>query len=123
MVRPPPGSTRTDPLFPYPTLFRSDARRILDEGADICVADVERILGQHWTGRGGDQRGGEHQGQFETHADLLFGEEDGDRNDARAALDLEREARAGSELARERGGIAGRADRAAIDRANHVART
>src|SRR3546814_10475637 len=23
MFRPPPGSTRTDPLFPYPTLFRS----------------------------------------------------------------------------------------------------
>src|SRR3546814_18247629 len=25
MVRPPPGSTRTDPPFPYTTLFRSDA--------------------------------------------------------------------------------------------------
>src|SRR3546814_12398682 len=24
MFRRPPGSTRTDPLFPYPTLFRSD---------------------------------------------------------------------------------------------------
>src|SRR3546814_11340908 len=23
MIRPPPGSTRTDPLFPYTTLFRS----------------------------------------------------------------------------------------------------
>src|SRR3546814_14940650 len=23
MIRPPPESTRTDPLFPYPTLFRS----------------------------------------------------------------------------------------------------
>src|SRR3546814_6555018 len=25
MIRPPPGSTRTDPPFPYPTLFRSPA--------------------------------------------------------------------------------------------------
>src|SRR3546814_6717799 len=27
MIRPPPRSTRTDTLFPYTTLFRSDARR------------------------------------------------------------------------------------------------
>src|SRR3546814_11879020 len=35
-----------------------DARRILDEGADIGVADVERILGQHWTGRSEERRVG-----------------------------------------------------------------
>src|SRR3546814_12347993 len=27
MIRRPPSSTRTDTLFPYPTLFRSDGRR------------------------------------------------------------------------------------------------
>src|SRR3546814_4094178 len=27
MIRPPPSSTRTDPLFPYTTLFRSDHHR------------------------------------------------------------------------------------------------
>src|SRR3546814_5239708 len=26
MIRPPPRATRTDPLFPYPTLFRSNPR-------------------------------------------------------------------------------------------------
>src|SRR3546814_6461609 len=44
MTRPPPRSTRTDPLFPYPTLFRS--------GDDLGVApatdaglDVGRQVG------------------------------------------------------------------------------
>src|SRR3546814_5732796 len=50
-----------------------DARRILDEGADIGVADVERILGQPWTGRGGDQRGGGHTGQIETQSERKSG--------------------------------------------------
>src|SRR3546814_11297231 len=30
MIRPPPRSTRTDTLFPYPTLFRSPAFVLLD---------------------------------------------------------------------------------------------
>src|SRR3546814_16752173 len=86
-----------------------DARRILDEGADIGVADVERILGVR--GARGHQRGGEHQGQFETHATLSSGKENGDGNDARAALDHERETRAGRTMARERGRVACRTDR------------
>src|SRR3546814_15750805 len=32
MIRPPPRSTRTDPLFPYTTLFRSRRRRALPRG-------------------------------------------------------------------------------------------
>src|SRR3546814_9592770 len=28
MLRPPPTSTRTDPLFPYTTLFRSDGQAV-----------------------------------------------------------------------------------------------
>src|SRR3546814_785626 len=29
MIRPPPRSTRTDTLFPYTTLFRSEARQVI----------------------------------------------------------------------------------------------
>src|SRR3546814_15597037 len=37
MIRRPPRSTRTDTLFPYTTLFRSDAT-----GADAIPLEVER---------------------------------------------------------------------------------
>src|SRR3546814_14482818 len=50
MIRRPPRSTRTDTLFPYTTLFRSDDR---DQGfADL--AHVQRLAGR---------RGGEHQAE------------------------------------------------------------
>src|SRR3546814_3315641 len=48
MIRRPPRSTRTDTLFPYTTLFRSDARRIINQIApgvidgDAPPARVER---------------------------------------------------------------------------------
>src|SRR3546814_12254723 len=50
MIRPPPISTRTDTLFPYPTLFRSEveaARRVLHEVAlDVVdAADPQRRRG------------------------------------------------------------------------------
>src|SRR3546814_18564777 len=35
MIRRPPGSTRTDPLFPYTTLFRSDPELIASCGTDL----------------------------------------------------------------------------------------
>ena len=44
-----------------------DPRRILDEGANVGVAHIERILSERGPRRGGNERGGEHQGQFETH--------------------------------------------------------
>ena len=44
-----------------------DPRGILDEGADVGVADVERILRQRRGRRGGNERGGKHQGKFEAH--------------------------------------------------------
>src|SRR3546814_15509037 len=61
MIRRPPRSTRTDTLFPYTTLFRSDpnrkkvivsaiehkavlapAREVAREGAELVVAPVDR---------------------------------------------------------------------------------
>src|SRR3546814_3739633 len=53
MVRRPPRSTRTDTLFPYTTLFRSDAdehrRRVIFR---VCSRD-DRLVG----GEGGDPLG------------------------------------------------------------------
>src|SRR3546814_16612163 len=47
MIRRPPRSTRTDTLFPYTTLFRSDERHIgLVEGLEIIVVEG-RPLAQH----------------------------------------------------------------------------
>src|SRR3546814_21042021 len=42
MIRLPPSSTRTDTLFPYTTLFRSDCRRLHDAGGA-----EERHEGRH----------------------------------------------------------------------------
>src|SRR3546814_15669261 len=50
MRRRPPRSTRTDTLFPYTTLFRSDALRIHD-GVEIDVADMIMIPQQRLDAR------------------------------------------------------------------------
>src|SRR3546814_295420 len=42
MIRRPPRSTRTDTLFPYTTLFRSDWKGSGDAPAQVTVAKVER---------------------------------------------------------------------------------
>src|SRR3546814_20797880 len=46
MIRRPPRSTRTDTLFPYTTLFRSEAVNLGDgvHGHEADVVPVERIL-------------------------------------------------------------------------------
>src|SRR3546814_1813439 len=49
MIRRPPRSTRTDTLFPYTTLFRSDAIRIANEseyglGGTIWSTDSNRAI-------------------------------------------------------------------------------
>src|SRR3546814_6189430 len=42
MIRRPPRSTRTDTLFPYTTLFRSDVdKRRYDKIIAMCDADVD----------------------------------------------------------------------------------
>src|SRR3546814_15476693 len=44
MIRRPPGSTRTDTLFPYPTLFRSPQRHQLGRGPHRAHHLAELIL-------------------------------------------------------------------------------
>src|SRR3546814_2585574 len=49
MIRRPPRSTRTDPLFPYTTLFRSgvrvEERRLQDRGGE-CELVGQRVVGR-----------------------------------------------------------------------------
>src|SRR3546814_13453930 len=54
MIRRPPRSTRTDTLFPYTTLFRSDVKKgnvVEHDGTVYQVRDIERSSPQ---GRGGN---------------------------------------------------------------------
>src|SRR3546814_11912683 len=46
MIRLPPGSTRTDTLFPYTTLFRSIGYRVQAPGR-LVDADIGRLCRQH----------------------------------------------------------------------------
>src|SRR3546814_20452075 len=45
MIRRPPRSTRTDTLFPYTTLFRSDQRYSTIKGWAQKVRTMEKVLG------------------------------------------------------------------------------
>src|SRR3546814_3441697 len=74
MIRRPPRSTRTDTLFPYTTLFRSDRAR----GGDHDRAAVLRRFGGGRgilrEGGGGKRRAGERgEGEATGHSGLLFG--------------------------------------------------
>src|SRR3546814_10485810 len=55
MRRPPPGSTRTDTRFPYPTLFRSDPRCAGDDdGRRVGLVQRLRALRERTAaGQGG----------------------------------------------------------------------
>src|SRR3546814_5982558 len=53
MIRRPPRSTRTDPLFPYTTLFRSD----LVVKGDVRLGEVGRIVCRGSTLHGLDMAG------------------------------------------------------------------
>src|SRR3546814_8354864 len=45
MLRRPPGSTRTDTLFPYTTLFRSDRRGEVFRFLDLAFLDLFGFVG------------------------------------------------------------------------------
>src|SRR3546814_9396742 len=45
MIRRPPRSTRTDTLFPYTTLFRSDQRVLHPEGQGLRLVEQEQHAG------------------------------------------------------------------------------
>src|SRR3546814_1596481 len=78
MIRRPPGSTRTDTLFPYTTLFRSSAnvlwtaRRILraNWGELALLADIRRpFRPDRWTASAVDrlgQRSEEHTSELQS---------------------------------------------------------
>src|SRR3546814_15274793 len=46
MIRRPPRSTRTDTLFPYTTLFRSDFQ-VKIQGHRIELGEIEAVLAAH----------------------------------------------------------------------------
>src|SRR3546814_5946694 len=79
MLRRPPGSTRTDTLFPYTTLFRSLLSRerdtaIRQEVAARALADTDPLTGllnrraflREAIGRAGDQRSEEHTSELQS---------------------------------------------------------
>src|SRR3546814_11817152 len=78
MLRLPPRSTRPDPLFPYPTLFRSAGRVELHE---LHVGDAAARAPRHGDAvpRGAARRGGEQIGA----ARAAGGEHGGDRKSTR----------------------------------------
>src|SRR3546814_10753220 len=53
MTRRPPRSTRTDTLFPYTTLFRSDVVKALALGARACLLGRAYLYGLAAGGRAG----------------------------------------------------------------------
>src|SRR3546814_13099470 len=59
MIRRPPRSTRTDTLFPYTTLFRSQRGHLLDERKlGFVVETLDRMIGELEADRSGGPRRG-----------------------------------------------------------------
>src|SRR3546814_13500813 len=52
MIRRPPRSTRTDTLFPYPTLFRSGSDAQASAGGDLDpdITDLDQLPGAYLAG-------------------------------------------------------------------------
>src|SRR3546814_8309000 len=66
MIRRPPGSTRTDTLFPYTTLFRSDACARRRRTADRAWPPRRRRNGRRPRGRGRLARSEEHTSELQS---------------------------------------------------------
>src|SRR3546814_601770 len=60
MIRRPPRSTRTDTLFPYTTLFRSEGRRNSMAGREHASVLDDESQGSHEEERQQDERPSEH---------------------------------------------------------------
>src|SRR3546814_17342278 len=77
MKRRPPSSTRTDTLFPYTTLFRSDRDAVVaaDEVDDPVVRTAEAVVDQDLVGLAGEVAVGEEQ-QFHRLAQFLLAQEE-----------------------------------------------
>src|SRR3546814_20600408 len=71
MILRPPRSTRTDTLFPYTTLFRSDEHAVLPDGPE---QDAPR---RPWPDGGGNQAGARRCRQADDGADQLARREAG----------------------------------------------
>src|SRR3546814_20418235 len=56
MIRRPPRSTRTDTLFPYTTLFRSERHLLAPRRRCPVVAEQKRVLYPQEPEAGGDER-------------------------------------------------------------------
>src|SRR3546814_17493956 len=84
--RVPPSSTRPDPLFPYPTLFRSQrepvgARAEIDRARDGAVGNVEHVIARAETDIALDRGGGAFLDQelLDRRAVVVGGQVDRDR--------------------------------------------
>src|SRR3546814_5094430 len=75
MIRRPPRSTRTDTLFPYTTLFRSDRRR----GRGALALHAERAAGEGGEHVAREAEHGEYEGAGEPGGGGAKTPEDGQR--------------------------------------------
>src|SRR3546814_1952716 len=72
MLRPPPGSTRTDTLFPYTTLFRSGLASLRIRALVVAIVHAVAVavhVGAARGGRGRGDRGGRLRTQRDHHTD------------------------------------------------------
>src|SRR3546814_16279078 len=70
MIRRPPRSTRTDTLFPYTTLFRSDPREYRDDRGHVAAHPPDAAHHRRDEGRGrGTGRGAVRHDLLSRHAD------------------------------------------------------
>src|SRR3546814_19753441 len=92
MIRRPPRSTRTDTLFPYTTLFRSDGR-CGEHGGHVAAGDTGDASYNHvGTAGARDRQGRGRRRPGEEEAGGLFLMSDGDviyKTDALIAEDIE----------------------------------
>src|SRR3546814_14655862 len=95
MILRPPRSTRTDTLFPYTTLFRSDEHAVLPDGPE---QDAPR---RPWPDGGGNQAGARRCRQADDGADQLARREAGPPADETGCAETQKrpeERRVGNEL-------------------------